>query len=525
MNSDADTLGNTAAAESALYGRVEHILLCGLGLGLAGDYLLRAGPIGPGLFAWLALLAAAALWLARDAGKQRRRMLAIWSATALLAAAFTTLRAIDPVKPMMLLVVLVSAVLTALETGGIALRAARVRDYFFAGFNFPLQLLTWTPRLLKQADLSTVMRHPGLPGVVRGILIAVPVLLVFGALFASADAGFSRYAAALTDVISPDLLRHLLLVTVFGWLGTSLLGVGCRRAASSPVATVAPPPKLGVGATETHVLLALVSTLFVAFVLLQLGYLFGGSDMIMNTSGLTVAEYARRGFFELVAVAALTLGLLLALDATDCERHILRRYGTVLILCVLIILASALQRLFLYTGAFGMTIERFSALAVMLWQAFNMVSFALTVLRERFAGFASAMVISGITSLFLLALANPGAVVARINLERAVQDGRPLDVQYLRLLGADAVPAMLDRFSELSATQQCEIARILLAEYAISADGARLPRGADYDWRRWNAAYASAETAIGSRATELFAAAGVMPLTTPLIFNDPPPPC
>ena len=53
---------------------------------------------------------------------------------------------------------------------GIALRAARVRDYFFTGFSFPLQLLTWTPRLMKQADLSMVTRNPKLPGIVRGVL-------------------------------------------------------------------------------------------------------------------------------------------------------------------------------------------------------------------------------------------------------------------------------------------------------------------------------------------------------------------
>jgi hypothetical protein len=524
MNPVSDTLATAAAAESGLHVRAEHILLPGLGLGLAGDYLLRNGPLGPGLVVWLALLTAAALWLTRAAGQTRQRTLATWSATALVAALFTVLRDLEAIIPMMLFVILVCAVLTALETGGIALRAARVRDYFLAGFSFPLQMLTWTPRLLKQADLSSVTRNPKLPGVVRGIMIAVPVLLVFGALFASADAGFTRYASALTDIISPELLQHLLLVLVFGWLGTSLLGVGCRKAATTQNSEVT-APKLGVGTTETHVVLALVSALFVAFVVLQLGYLFGGNDTIVNTSGLTIADYARRGFFELVVVAALTLGLLLVLDATDCERHVLRRYGTVLIACVLVILASALQRLFLYTDAFGMTIERFSALAVMLWQAFNLVSFALTVLRGRIAGFASALVISGIASLFLLALVNPGAVVARINLERAVEDSRPLDVDYLMVLRADAVPAIMDNFDALPATQQCEIARGLLARYPIALDGTPLARHAGYDWRSWNAAWTSAAKAVGARADALYDAAGVMRTEGPLLLSPSLPPC
>ena len=40
-------------------------------------------------------------------------------------------------------------------------------------------------------------------------------------------------------------------------------------------------------------------------------YLFGGSEWVQRVAGLTYAEYARRGFFELVVVAALVLVLLL----------------------------------------------------------------------------------------------------------------------------------------------------------------------------------------------------------------------
>lgn len=505
MTPVTDTLSAATAADSGLYSRAERILLPGLGLGIAGDYLLRDGPLGPGLCVWLALLAAAALWLTRAAEPARRRALVTWSACALAAAAFTVLRGLEALIPMMLFVILVCAVLTALETSGVALRAARVRDYFFTGFSFPLQLLTWTPRLMKQADLSTVTRNPKLPGIVRGVLLALPVLIVFGALFASADAGFTRYASALTNVISPEILQHIVLVGVFGWLGTSLLGIGCRKAPAPAATAPLASAKLGLGATETHIVLALLSALFGAFVLLQLGYLFGGSDVIVNTSGLTVAEYARRGFFELVVVAALTLGLLLVFDATDCERPVLRRYGSVLIVCVLIILASALQRLFLYTDAFGMTIERFSALAVMLWQAFNLVAFALTVLRDRAAGFASALVISGIGALLLLALVNPGALIAKINVERAVEDGRELDTAYLTLLGADAVPAVLDDFNALTAVQQCEVARALVGTYPVGEDGTPLQ---DTDWRRWNAARSTAAQAVAARADQLYAAAG-----------------
>lgn len=489
-----------------LHSRAEHILLPGLGLGIAGDYLLRNGPLGPGLLLWLSLLTAAALWLTRNAGAERRRTLMLWSAIALGAALLTVMRSLEALIPAMLLVILACAVLTALATTGIPLRAARVRDYFFTGFTLPLQMLTQTPRLLKQADLGAVAHDKQIADVVRGVVIAVPVLLVFGALFASADAGFSRYAGALTHIVSPDLPQQLLLILVFTWIGTSLLAIGCRKAGAMGGERL-PSAQLKLGQIEMHVVLALVSTLFVAFVALQLGYLFGGSEFIVSTSGLTVAEYARRGFFELLIIVTLTIGLLLVLDATDGERPVLRRYGSVLIVCVFFILASAIQRLFLYTEAFGLTLSRFNALAMMLWQVFNVLSFAFTVLRGNVRGFASALAISGVATLLLLALVNPAAIVARINLDRTIQDGRPLDVFYLTQLSSDAVPPVLDRISALPAKEQCDVARYLLNAYPVAADGTTA--GNQRDWRRWNASYSTARRIVGEHAEALFSMTGL----------------
>ncbi len=516
MNPATETL-SAATHPAELHSRAEQILLPGLGLGIAGDYLLRFEPAGPGLCVWLTLLTAAALWLTRAAGGERWRTLARWSALAVGAALITVVRDLEALIPCMLLVILLCAVLTALETSGITLRSARVRDYFFTGFRFPLQMLTQTPRLLSQADLSAVAKDQRLSGIMRGLLIAVPVLIVFGALFASADAGFTRYATVLTGVVSPRIFEHLLLALVFAWAGTSLLGLACRKAAVARTGSATAAP-ISFGTTEAHVVLALVSALFIAFVILQLGYLFGGSDVITSTSGLTVAEYARRGFFELLLVAALALGLLLVLDATDCERRILRRYGFVLVACVLIILASALQRMFLYTDAFGLSLDRLSALAVMLWQAFNLVSFAFTVLRGNVKGFASALAISGIASLLLLGLVNPAAIVAKVNLERTVEDGRPLDVQYLMNLSADVVPSVLDNFAALPAKPQCEIARYLLVDYPVALDNTPMNNGYPvsgvYDWRRWNLSYAAAAHAVAERVDALHTAAGLPRVTT-----------
>src|SRR5207244_2088993 len=68
-------------------------------------------------------------------------------------------------------------------------------------------------------------------------------------------------------------------------------------------------PKPRIGNVESTIFLGSVNALFLAFIMVQLAYLFGGQANI-SAQGFTYAEYARKGFFELVAVAVAAFGLL-----------------------------------------------------------------------------------------------------------------------------------------------------------------------------------------------------------------------
>ena len=71
-------------------------------------------------------------------------------------------------------------------------------------------------------------------------------------------------------------------------------------------------PGFTLGTVEVGVILGLINLLFLSFVIFQLPYLFGGMELVQNTPDFKLAEYARRGFGELVAVAALVLPMLLS---------------------------------------------------------------------------------------------------------------------------------------------------------------------------------------------------------------------
>ena len=71
------------------------------------------------------------------------------------------------------------------------------------------------------------------------------------------------------------------------------------------------PNSFTLGAIEISIVLGLINLLFLSFVIVQIPYLFGGMDLVQTTPDFKLAEYARRGFGELVIVAALVLPILL----------------------------------------------------------------------------------------------------------------------------------------------------------------------------------------------------------------------
>jgi hypothetical protein len=419
-----------------------------------------------------------------------------------MAAAATAIRDTDILNLGLWLVLLTSASMVLLRVAGLRLWTTRPRDQVLGLALVPARAAAGVLPLVGDLQAPQDSSRRRLAAVGRGALLAAPLVILFGALFASADAGFNRYVVA--SFWSDDMLVHLGFVLAFGWIAAGLLsGVRAKRL-PDPLSSVTPPR---LGTEETAVVLGLLALLFLVFVGFQLGYLFGGREMIEATSGLTVAEYARRGFFELMVVGVATIGVLLVGDALTTNRRVFRGLAGVLVVCVLIILVSAVQRLTLYTSSFGLTVDRITAAAVMTWVAAVLVLFAATVLRERPGPFSSAAVIAGIAIVFAMVIVNPGAAAAGSILERAAAGVREADVAYLSRLEGDAVPLIVERIDELPPAARCELASTLLRRWGDDdSDRAR----ADRDWRSWNAGRAAALRAVQASETELEAAAACL---------------
>jgi hypothetical protein len=237
------------------------------------------------------------------------------------------------------------------------------------------------------------------------------------------------------------------------------------------------------------------------FVIVQFRYLFGGDALVQVTPDLTYAEYARRGFFELVFASVLVVPVLLAADWLLDRRSrrdvlVFRALASAQIGLVLAITASALQRLRLYHASYGLTESRFYAMVLLIWIGAMLLWLALTVLRGRRDSFAFGALATGLATVALLFVINPDAVVARANVARMALVDAParFDVAYATSLSADAVPVLIDALSAVPSDVQCPLARHMLR---------RWPPNHDRAIRSWNWSAVRASAAVREHEARL----------------------
>lgn len=339
----------------------------------------------------------------------------------------------------------------------------------------------------------------------RGVLLTVPLLLLFGALFMAADAGFERLVFDLFAINIPDLLGQVMLSAVLAWATGGLLRTRLLAGAYRP-SPITPPATLPLGAIEIGTALGALNALFLAFVLVQFRYFFGGGELVFSSAGLTYAEYARRGFFELVAVAALVLPLLLLSHWLWPKTN--RRQGQLfgalagtLVVLLFVIMASAMHRMLLYQSVYGLTELRLYVTAFTGWLAVVCAWFVLTVLRGRRQYFAAGALMAGIVGIVALHLLNPDNLITGTNLRLLARTGR-FDGAYAAALSADAVPALVLAAPALPEPHRQLVARRLLERWTSP------PRR---DWRSWNWSRARAWRLVAEHREALQAAAGNWP--------------
>jgi hypothetical protein len=470
------------------------VLAAAVGLGLLGDALFHGRPLGLNAAVWAVAFVAALAALLRLGNvplHQGRRFMA---APLVLFAALLAWRDSPLLQAVNLLAIAGAVSLGALRRTDRRIVHAEVDDYFAGAVTAGAATIVGAAELM-QADvpwqqLGQSMRGPRTTAFARGVALGLPLLVVFGALFAAADEVFENLVSSAVPTLPRALWIHVALVVVIAWAAAGLLrDLLATREDERVLSPRAAAPRIG--ATELVVALSLIDVLFLAFVLVQVRFLFGGHDLVEARVGLTYAEYARHGFFQLVVVAALVLPLLISVDAvlegTPREKRIVRVLSACLIVLIGVVIASALQRLWLYQQQFGLTELRVYATGVVLWLAVVFVWLGVTVLRGRRHLFATGAVIAGFAATLCLNVVNPDALIARTNLSRP-----NVDAHYLATLSDDSLPTFLARLASLDPSVRRPLARALLARTA-----------AHDDWVSWNWSRRRASSLLAAHRAEL----------------------
>ena len=471
------------------------LLPAALGVGVAGDALLRVTPWGLNVLLWIGLLLGFC-WLLARRSAFRPLGEGVWLAMPALVLAGClawrdsgTLRALD-----------LWGILCCLGVGAARTHAGQIR---LAGlFEYIGEIMRsvgqWVfgvfPLLFRDIHWETVPRGGWLPRAIavgRGLLLVLPLLLLFGALLSAADAVYQKLIAQAFHFDLGTLAGHFFWTLGFAWLaagfGRTLFLLDPQQRMTNQRFTL---PVLG--AVETGTMLGLLNLLFLSFVLVQIRYFFGGTATIATTAGLTYTQYARSGFFELVWVAALVLPLLLGLHRLQdpANARALRLFSVqaaVQVVLLFVILASAMMRMRLYQEACGLTELRLYTMAFMGWLAVVFAWFVVTVLRSHREHFAFGAVAAAFALILGLHIANPDALIVRTNAARAAHS-QAFDAGYAASLSADAVPALVAVLPHLPPAVQDQVTARLLPLWSQDND----------DWRSWNWSRMSAFHAVQS---------------------------
>ena len=292
-------------------------------------------------------------------------------------------------------------------------------------------------RLRELAALAPRVPRGSAP-VLRGVALGGVVVVPFGALFWSADAAFAELGRGVPLPAVESIPGRALAFCV-----VLAAAAGLALAARRPVASPALPVRRSLSLWEWALPLALLDALFAVFVGVQIAVLFGGHEHVLRTAGLTYAEYARQGFWQLLAAAALTLtvvggAILVAGIPRRADRLVLRLLLGILCALTIVVLVSALRRLWLYEEAFGLTRLRLLAEAIAIWLGglFALLLAAGLVARLR-RQLAPAALAGTALALLGFSLANPDGLIADRNVERWRATGH-IDLGFLRTLSADA---------------------------------------------------------------------------------------
>lgn len=314
-----------------------------------------------------------------------------------------------------------------------------VQQFILAPFNLGLSILESVFGLLrKDAPEGNNSNEYSLSGVVRGLIITVPVILVLLVLLTSADPIFKHLVDIALKNVKDRLVESTIFATIFLTLGITYAKEFIRPLISKTI-------QKGKG-QELTILLGSIALVFGAFILVQIKYLFAVvSERELSQLGiasLTYSEYVKKGFFELIitsliSVGTLSYGLTYVHYLEKKEKKRLTGISLAVIIETGLLVLSAFKRTILYADAHGLTRARLMGFFFLFFLLFFLIYLFIHTLKnlsgKNFFRFTASLIIVFLTFINIVNIDRMIATVYKPHVNNEI------DYFYLSSLSPDAL--------------------------------------------------------------------------------------
>jgi hypothetical protein len=293
--------------------------------------------------------------------------------------------------------------------------------------------------------------------ILLGVLISVPCVFFLTMMLSSADMIFYNNFKVVNKWIEEFFYNLQIFKVAFGtFAGLYLFGhlynvyaktddsiVG--RINSSTIST----KQVNGDVIILNILLTSILVIYTIFIAIQFRYLFSSGAL---PYGLNYAEYARRGFFELVFLSVLNIGLIMLItyllkDKIYGEKikWALFTKGMMIYLCVVtgILLVSSYYRMSLYDSAYGFTRLRILVYMFLAFEGLGLVATLIYIIKHNFN---ILVVYAAVCLAFYMTLnvVKIDEIIAKRNVDMYLSgESDTVDIDYLMSLSQDTIPEII----------------------------------------------------------------------------------
>lgn len=289
-------------------------------------------------------------------------------------------------------------------------------------------------------------------GIIKSILIILPITLIIIILLSSADSMFANLFTFFTDfleklsipgVLKDALFRCIPLLLIFFYLAGTINFILYNYEKTKVISS---KNKINIETKTIKLLLMVLNGIYVIFDIIQIRSLF----LHKVSMDITYAEYARQGFFQLMIVSIINVIIILVSKSTESKNTQKEENQWINGMCILmialtfIIIISSFIRMYMYESEYGYTLLRLLVYVTLITETILLIPTIFYIYNTK-VNIVKAYMIIIVSVYTLINFANVDYLIAKNNIDRYYKTEK-IDLDYLENYGTDNIPLLLELY-------------------------------------------------------------------------------